>query len=93
MKLRIIHMLHKLSGMWLLKQAMNRTFPSPDMQCCVVQWKPVFYLRCEMLIIPHCLDDWLRGGGKVGSLMHWLPIYTPETLFFCFWYSFLIEVE
>jgi hypothetical protein len=25
--------------------------------------------------------------------MHRPPLYSPETLFFCFWYSFLLEAE
>jgi hypothetical protein len=45
-------------------------------------------MSCEMLRIPHCLDNRLIDDGKVVSLN------SPETLLFlCFWYSFLLEVD
>jgi hypothetical protein len=48
---------------------------------------------CEMLRIPHCLDNRLTDGGKVVSPTH-RPSFTPETLLFlCCWYSFLLEAE
>jgi hypothetical protein len=25
---------------------------------------------CEMLKIPHCIDNWLKDGGKVTSATH-----------------------
>jgi hypothetical protein len=31
---------------------------------------------CEMLRLPHFLDNWLTDGGEVVSLMHQLP-FTP----------------
>jgi hypothetical protein len=34
---------------------------------------------CEMLRIPHCLDNRLTGGGKFVSLTRRLPPYSPET--------------
>jgi hypothetical protein len=43
---------------------------------------------CEMSRILHCLDNRLTDGGKVVS-----PLYPQETLYFCFWYSFLLEAE
>jgi hypothetical protein len=46
----------------------------------------------KMLRIPHCLDNGLTDGSKVVSLTH-LPLYSPESLFFCFWYSFLLKAE
>jgi hypothetical protein len=45
-----------------------------------------------MLRIPHCLDNRLTDGGKVVSPTH-LPHCFPEILFFCFWYTFLLEAE
>jgi hypothetical protein len=44
-----------------------------------------------MLGIPHCLDSQLTDGGKVVSITHRPLLYSPETLFLCFWYSFLLE--
>jgi hypothetical protein len=46
-----------------------------------------------MLRIPHCLDNRLGDGSKVVSPMHRPLLYSPETLFLCFWYSFLLEVK
>jgi hypothetical protein len=34
---------------------------------------------CEMLKIPHCLDNRLTDGGKVVSPTHWLHLYFPKT--------------
>jgi hypothetical protein len=48
---------------------------------------------CKMLRIPHCLDNWLTDGGKVVNPMHRPLLYSPETLFLCFWYPFLLEAE
>jgi hypothetical protein len=45
---------------------------------------------CKMLRIPHCLDNRLTNGGKVVSPTHRPLLYSPETLFLCFWYSFLL---
>jgi hypothetical protein len=42
---------------------------------------------CNRKENPHCRDSRPTDGGKVVSL------YSPETLFFCFWYSFLLEAE
>jgi hypothetical protein len=47
---------------------------------------------CEMLRIPHCLDNRLTDGGKVVSPAH-QPRSTPQKRFFCFWYPFLLEAE
>jgi hypothetical protein len=44
---------------------------------------------CEMLRIPHCLENPLTDGGKVVSHTHW-PRFTPRNIF---WYSFLLESE
>jgi hypothetical protein len=44
-----------------------------------------------MLRIPHCLANRLTDGGKVVSPTHRPLLYSPETLFLCFWYSFLLE--
>jgi hypothetical protein len=44
-----------------------------------------------MLRIPHCLDNRLKDGGKVVSLMRRPLLYSPETLFFCFWYSLVLN--
>jgi hypothetical protein len=41
-----------------------------------------------MLRIPHCIANRLTDGGKVVA-----ALYPPETLFFYFWYSFLLEAE
>jgi hypothetical protein len=43
--------------------------------------------------IPHCLYGWLTDGSKVVSLTCRPTLYSPETLFFCFWYSFLSEAD
>jgi hypothetical protein len=48
---------------------------------------------CKMLRIPHCLDNRLTNGGMVVSPTHRPLLYSPETLFLCFWYSFLLEAE
>jgi hypothetical protein len=29
---------------------------------------------CEVLRLPHFLDNWLTDGGEVVSLMHWLNL-------------------
>jgi hypothetical protein len=48
---------------------------------------------CQMLRIPHCLDNRLIDGGKVVSPTH-RPHFTPQKHFFlCFRYSFLLEAE
>jgi hypothetical protein len=48
-------------------------------------------LGCEMLRIPHCLNNRLTDGDKVVSRKH-RPRSTPQKhLFFYFWYSFLLE--
>jgi hypothetical protein len=50
---------------------------------------------CEILRIPHCLDNRLIDGGKVVSSTHW-PHFTPQKhyyFFLCFRYSFLLDVE
>jgi hypothetical protein len=47
----------------------------------------------EMLRIPHYLHNRLTGGGKVVSLRRRPLLYSIETLFSCFWYSFLFEAE
>jgi hypothetical protein len=44
-----------------------------------------------MLRIPHYLDNRLTDGGKVVSPTHRPLLSSPETLFLCFWYSFLLE--
>jgi hypothetical protein len=46
---------------------------------------------CKMSRIPHCLDNRLTDVGKVVSPMQRPLLYSPETLFLCFWYSFLLE--
>jgi hypothetical protein len=46
---------------------------------------------CEMLRIPHYLDDQLTDGGKVVRPYAPAALYSPETLFACFWYSFLLK--
>jgi hypothetical protein len=48
-------------------------------------------LGCEILRIPHCLDNRLIDGGKFVSPMH-RPNVTPQKHFLlCFQYSFLLE--
>jgi hypothetical protein len=47
-----------------------------------------FLQGCEMLRAPHCLDNRLTDGDKVASLTRRPLLYSPETLFLCFWYSF-----
>jgi hypothetical protein len=49
-----------------------------------------------MLKIPHCLYSRLIDGGEVVSLS--VRAFTdhaflPRKIFFCFWYSFLLEAE
>jgi hypothetical protein len=44
-----------------------------------------------MLRISHCLDNRLTDGGKVVSPTRRPLLYSPETLFLCLWYSFLLE--
>jgi hypothetical protein len=46
-----------------------------------------------MLKIPHCLDNQLTDGSKVVSPTQPATLYCPETLFFYFSYSFLLEAE
>jgi hypothetical protein len=36
---------------------------------------------CEMLRIPHCLDNWLADGGKVVNPTH-RPRSTPQKHYF-----------
>jgi hypothetical protein len=48
---------------------------------------------CEMLRTPHCLDNRFTDGDKIVSHTRRPPLYSPEILFFCFWYSFLLEAE
>jgi hypothetical protein len=48
---------------------------------------------CKMLRIRHCLDNQLTDGGKVVSPTHRSLLYSPETLFLCLWYSFLLEAQ
>jgi hypothetical protein len=50
-------------------------------------------LGYKMLRIPHCLENRLTDGGKVVSPTRRLLLYSPETFFLCFWYSFLLEAE
>jgi hypothetical protein len=38
-----------------------------------------------MLRIPYCLENWLRDGGKIVSLMSRPLFCSVEILFFCFW--------
>jgi hypothetical protein len=40
---------------------------------------------CKMLRIPHRLDNRLTDGGKVVSPTSRPLLYSPETLFLCFW--------
>jgi hypothetical protein len=44
---------------------------------------------CEMLRLPHFLDNWLTDGGKVVSLTLRPHLYPQENS----WYSFLLEAE
>jgi hypothetical protein len=46
-----------------------------------------------MLRIPHRLDNRLTDGGNVVSPTRRPLLYSPETLFLCFWYSFLLELS
>jgi hypothetical protein len=46
-----------------------------------------------MFRIPPCLDSRLTDGGEVVSLTRRPSLYSPETLFLCLWYSFLLEAE
>jgi hypothetical protein len=48
---------------------------------------------CKMIRIPHCLANLLTDGGKVVSPTQRPMLYSPETLFLCFWYSFLLEAS
>jgi hypothetical protein len=48
---------------------------------------------CKILRIPHCLDNRLTDGGKVVSPTYRPLLSSPETLFVCLWYSFLLETE
>jgi hypothetical protein len=48
--------------------------------------------RVEMLRIPYCVDSRLTDGGKVMSHAQ-AALYSPETLFLCFLYSFLLEAD
>jgi hypothetical protein len=44
---------------------------------------------CETSRLPHFIDSRLTDGGKIVSLMHWLPFTTQEDSR----YSFLLEAE
>jgi hypothetical protein len=46
-----------------------------------------------MLRISHCLDSRLTDGGKVVNLTQTAALCSPDSLYFCFWYSFLLEAE
>jgi hypothetical protein len=45
-----------------------------------------------MLRIPHCIDNRLTDGGKAVSPTH-RPRSSPQKLFVCLQYSFLLEAE
>jgi hypothetical protein len=47
---------------------------------------------CEMLRIPHCLDNWLVDGGKVVSTTH-LPHFTPQKHYLFLMLPVLISVR
>jgi hypothetical protein len=47
---------------------------------------------CEMLKIPHCLDNRLIGGCKVVSLTH-RSHSTHLKKCLCFWHFFLLEAK
>jgi hypothetical protein len=49
--------------------------------------------NCEILRIPHWLENCLTDRDKADSLAHQPPLYSPETLLFYFWYTFLLETE
>jgi hypothetical protein len=49
-------------------------------------------VKLSPLRISHCLDNRLTDG-KVVSPTHRPLLYSPETLFLCFCYSFLSEAE
>jgi hypothetical protein len=46
-----------------------------------------------MLRISHFLDNSLKDGGKFVSLTRRPPLHFTETLYSCFWYSFLLQAE
>jgi hypothetical protein len=48
---------------------------------------------CEMLRIPHCLDNRIKDGCQGCQPYASTALYSPGTLFFCFWYSFLLTAE
>jgi hypothetical protein len=44
---------------------------------------------CETSRLSHFPDNRVTEGGTIVSL----TLYSPETLFFCFWYSFMLGAE
>jgi hypothetical protein len=45
------------------------------------------------LKIPHWLHSQFIDGCKVVTFTHRSRSTPPETLFFCFWYSFMLDYE
>jgi hypothetical protein len=50
-------------------------------------------LGCQILRIPHCLDNKLTDDSEDIRPVRW-PFSTPQKHFyFCLWYSFVLEAE
>jgi hypothetical protein len=48
---------------------------------------------CEMLGIPHCLDNWLTDGSEVVGMMHWQCCTPQKHFLFLFLVPFLLGAE
>jgi hypothetical protein len=47
----------------------------------------------DTILHSHRRENLKSYSGKIVSPTHRPLLYSPETLFLCFWYSFLLEVE
>jgi hypothetical protein len=51
-------------------------------------------MGCEVLRIPHCLDNRLTDDGKVVTALRTRRTLLPRNIIiFMFWYPFLLEAE
>jgi hypothetical protein len=60
-------------GKYIRNATKSKAFPQQAVEACK---------GCEMLRIPHCLDNRLTDGCKVVSFMH-QSRSTPQKLYFC----------
>jgi hypothetical protein len=48
---------------------------------------------CEILTNLHCLHNRVTGGGEIVSLTHRQRSTPQEHIYFCPWYSFVLESD